>query len=78
VFEPTLRSRGGIRSGTRSLLEVEGFTAKMRSLLSSPAHGELEFPSLEGLNQALEDLQAQVADLKARMERLEAERDSAR
>lgn len=74
VFEPTLRSRGGTRSGAQELLADDVFSDEIRDLLEQSQHGELAFPSVADLHAALESLVAEVADLRTRLEDLDAEK----
>jgi hypothetical protein len=66
VFEPALRSRGGIREEAKRLAETEQFAVSMRQMLSEAPTGKLVLPTLiEALDR--------IDQLEKRLEKLEAQ-----
>lgn len=75
VPEPTLRSRGGVGEGARVLHADATFHTAMHQLFTSEPAGRLVIPTLQDALDRLEQLEARVQALEARLGNEEVRRD---
>jgi hypothetical protein len=67
VLEPTLRSRGGVGEAARALHADATFNTAMHQLFTGDPTGQLVIPSLQDALDRLEQLEARVRVLEARV-----------
>lgn len=64
LFEPTLRSRGGVQSASERLARDGAFQQQMRAHLSSAPAGRIRFPTLADAFARIEKLEARLRELE--------------
>jgi hypothetical protein len=69
-FEPTLRSRGGIRVQSQVLYDQESFRTEMTALFAAEPSGLINFPDLQDAFALIRSLQARVKELEQKLEHI--------
>ena len=68
LFEPTLRSRGGISTEAEKKSTELAFEEEMTELFQGEPTGQIETPSLEEALKRIHSLEQEVADLRAKVD----------
>lgn len=71
VLKPTMRSRGGISSRARDVVEDEKFTSAMHELFLASPSGGVSFPGIRDLSSRLDALENRVISLESRVNQVE-------
>ena len=64
VFQPTLRSRGGVQAQSQTLCEKASFRSDMEALFGQPPSGRLVIPTLQDALERIRELERRVAALE--------------
>ena len=64
VFEPTLRSRGGIRASSHQVYQEHEFNQRMRTVFESAPSGRVTFPDLRDAFDRISQLETRLAAIE--------------
>lgn len=76
VFEPALRSRGGIRADSKNLYEDPDFHASVETLFRGQPTGRLTISGVREALSKIDALERRVADLESALHRLTPQAES--